>query len=191
MTGVGYNLPLLDTDVAEAKKMFDVNVFALVSVTKAFSPLLIASKGTIINIGSIAGKAPIPWQGYYNASKAAVNLLSDQLRLELAPFGVDCICVVTGAIKTRFFDNALGVKLPAESLYTPGKDIIEAVTGGFLIVKYGMSVDLYAEGVVKNALRRYPTKNQWLGGSTGPIWFVGTFLWSTAWVSIAVLQYLR
>lgn len=176
----------MDTDVAEAKKMFDVNVFALISVTKALSPLLIASKGTIINIGSIAGKAPIPWQGYYNASKAAVNLLSDQLRLELAPFGVSCICVITGAIKTKFFDNSPGIKLPADSLYAPGKDIIEPIAGGSL-AKNGMDVDVYAEGVVKNALKSNPTKNQWLGASTGPIWFVGTFFWSTIWVSIAHL----
>jgi short-subunit dehydrogenase len=181
----------LDSDVAEAKKMFDLNVFALINVTKAFSPLLIASKGTIINIGSIAGKAPVPWQGYYNASKAAVNLLSDQLRLELAPFGVDCICVITGGIKTHFFDNNLGTKLPADSLYAPGKDIIEPFTGGAFIEKGVMNVDVYAEGVVKNALKSNPTKNQWLGGSTWSIWFVGTFLWSTVWVSITVLEYLK
>jgi 1-acylglycerone phosphate reductase len=165
--------------------MFDVNVFALISVTKAFSPLLIASKGTIINIGSIAGKAPVPWQGYYNASKAAVNLLSDQLRIELAPFGVSCICVVTGAIKTKFFDNAPGIKLPADSLYAPAKDIVEPIAGGSLVEKNGMDVNVYAEGVVKNALKSSPTKVQWLGGSTGPIWFVGTFLWSTVWVGVS------
>jgi len=180
-SGGGYNLPLLDTDVSEAKKMFDVNVFALISVTKAFSPLLIASKGTVINIGSIAGKAPIPWQGYYNASKAAVNILSDNLRLELAPFGVKCICVVTGAIKTHFFDNSPGIKLPAGSLYAPGKDIIEPIAGGSLVEKDGMNVDVYAEGVVQNALKSSPKTVQWLGGSTGVIWFVSTFFWSTIW----------
>jgi 1-acylglycerone phosphate reductase len=164
--------------------MFDVNVFALVSVTKAFSSLLIASKGTIINIGSIAGKAPMPWQGYYNASKAAVHLLSDQLRLELAPFGVSCICVITGAIKTKFFDNAPDIKLPADSIYAPAKDIIEDIAGGSMVEKNGMDVDVYAEGVVNNALKSNPTKNQWLGGSTGPIWFLGTFLWSTVWVCL-------
>jgi 1-acylglycerone phosphate reductase len=174
----------LDTDVSEAKKMFDVNVFALIAVTQAFSPLLIASKGTVINIGSIAGKAPIPWQGYYNASKAAVHLLSDQLRLELSPFGVGCICVITGVIKTKFFDNTLGVKLPANSIYAPGKDIIEPIAGGELVLNSGMDVDVYADGVVKNALKSNPTKNPWLGASTGPIWFAGTFFWSTIWVSL-------
>jgi 1-acylglycerone phosphate reductase len=63
--------------------MFNVNVFAVVTLTQAFAPLLISSKGTIINIGSIAGLSPVPWKGYYNARKAAVNLLTDQLRIEL------------------------------------------------------------------------------------------------------------
>jgi 1-acylglycerone phosphate reductase len=184
---LGYNLPLLDTNVAEAKKMFDVNVFALISVTKAFSSLLIASKGTVINISSIAGKAPIPWQGYYNASKAAVNILSDQLRLELSPFGVDCICIVTGVVKTHFFDNTPGIKLPTDSLYVPGKDIVESIAGGSEAEKVAMDVDVYAAGVVKNALKRSPTKVQWLGGSTWTIWFLGTFFWSTIWVSILYL----
>lgn len=179
---IGYNLPLLDTDVAEAKKMFDVNVFAVVSVTKAFSPLLIASKGTIINIGSIAGKAPVPWQGCYNASKAAVKILSDQLRLELAPFGVGCICTVTGGTKTKFFENSSGIKLPADSLYAPGKDIIESVAAGSVVKKDAMDVDVYAKSLVKNALKSNQTKNQWLGGSSRIIWFAGTFFWSTIWV---------
>jgi 1-acylglycerone phosphate reductase len=72
-------MPLLDSQISVAREMFDVNVFALVAVTQAFAPLLIASKGTVVNIGSIVGKFPFPWQGFYNASKAAVNLLSDQL----------------------------------------------------------------------------------------------------------------
>jgi 1-acylglycerone phosphate reductase len=180
-------LPLLDTDVNEAKKMFDVNVFALISVTQAFAPLLIASKGTIINIGSIAGKSPLLWQGYYNASKAAVNLLSDQLRLELSPFSVDCICVITGAIQSKFFENLPGIKLPADSVYAPAKDIIEPIAGGSL-AKNAMDVDVYAEGVVKNALKSNPTKIQWLGTSTGPIWFVGTFFWSTIWVGVSKFE---
>ena len=82
--------------MSEAKALFDVNVFAVIEVTKAFAPLLIASKGTVINIGSVAGTQPVPWQGYYNASKAAINHLTSQLRLELSPFGVNAICIVTG-----------------------------------------------------------------------------------------------
>jgi short-subunit dehydrogenase len=85
--------PLLDTDLGRACKLFDLNVFAPISVAKAFIPLLIANKGTIINIGSYVDALPVPWQGVYNASKAALRSLTDNLRLELRPFNVDVVYV--------------------------------------------------------------------------------------------------
>jgi 1-acylglycerone phosphate reductase len=164
--------------------MFDVNVFALISVTQAFAPLLIASKGTIINIGSIAGKFPVPWQGYYNASKAAVNLLSDNLRIELKPFGVKVINVVTGGVKTHFFDNQPPTKLPENSLYSAGRKEVEWAANGRIVEKDAMHVEQYAEMVVKNALKRRPKVIQWAGPSPFLIWFFATFLWDTFWVRI-------
>jgi short-subunit dehydrogenase len=80
-------------DLGRACKLFDLNVFAPISVAKAFIPLLIANKGTIINIGSYVDALPVPWQGVYNASKAALRSLTDNLRLELRPFNVDVVYV--------------------------------------------------------------------------------------------------
>lgn len=180
-SGSGYSLPLLDTEVSVAKKMFDVNVFAIIAVIQAFSPLLFASKGTIINIGSIAGKFPVPWQGYYNASKAAVNLLSDQLRIELKPFDVKIITVITGTIETKFFENQPPVKLPANSPYSPWREQVEVVADGGIAKKDWIPVDEYAQAVVKNALKTSPQVNQWAGGSASLIWFLSTFMWHTFW----------
>jgi short-subunit dehydrogenase len=56
-------MPLLDVNIGVAKKMFDVNVFGLIAVTQAFSSLLIAAKGKIINIGSVVGRFPAPYMG--------------------------------------------------------------------------------------------------------------------------------
>lgn len=89
----GYWTPILDADLDYARRLFDTNFFGRVAVTQAFSRLLIKSKGTIINIGSISGLNPTPWTGIYNASCAAVNHWSDTLRLELEPFGVKVILV--------------------------------------------------------------------------------------------------
>jgi 1-acylglycerone phosphate reductase len=69
--------PLLDIDLTKANKLFDLNVFAPFAVVKAFISLLIASKGTIVNIGSYVDSLPAPWQGVYNASKAALRSLTD------------------------------------------------------------------------------------------------------------------
>jgi 1-acylglycerone phosphate reductase len=165
--------------------LFDVNVFAVIEVTKAFSPLLIASKGTIVNIGSVAGKIPVPWQGYYNASKAALHLLASQLRFELSPFGVKSICVVTGVVKTKFFDNASSITLPPTSLYAPAAEEINIVQSGEVVGNGAQDVDDFARAVVRNTLKGSPTLIPWLGGSSFMIWAVDTFLWATFFVSIA------
>lgn len=84
---------MIEIDIAAAKALFDVNVFGVLEVTKAFSPMLIASKGTIINIGSVVGRVPIPFQAIYNASKAALEQISKTLRVELSPFDVKVVHV--------------------------------------------------------------------------------------------------
>ena len=167
--------------------MFDVNVFAVIAVSQAFIPLLIAAKGTIVNIGSLAGKFPVPWQGNYNASKAAVNLLTDQLRVELKPFDVKAINVVTGGVKSKFFDNQPTVKISPDSLYYPGREDIEALAQGALVEGGVMDVEAYAEAVVTNALKKRPTMNQWVGSSSFIVWFLDAFLPHSIWVSVAAL----
>ncbi|KAK6600328.1 IBR finger domain protein (short-chain dehydrogenase) [Botrytis cinerea] len=166
-SGAGYAMPLLDSEVSVAQKMFDINVFALVAVTQAFSPLLIFSKGTIINIGSIAGVSP--------------DIGKDQLRLELEPLGVKAILVVTGAIKTKFFDNQPSVTLPDDSPYAPARDIVEHAAAGHVISSTGEDVDVYAKKVVKNALKKKPQTHQWTGGDAWPVWFASTFFPHTIW----------
>ncbi|KAI9037197.1 uncharacterized protein KD926_000770 [Aspergillus affinis] len=154
------HMPLLDSDIAVAKKVFDVNVFAVVAVTQAFAPLLIASKGTVINIGSVLGKMPLPWQGFYKASKAAVALITDQMPIELSTWGVDAILVNTGAIKTHFFDNlASQPVLPEDSRYYPAKGVIEPALAGSEVEGNAIQVDSYAEIVVNNAIRSDPKKH--------------------------------
>lgn len=131
---------LLDADMTPAKAMFDVNVWAVLELTQAFSPLLIASKGTIVNIGSVAGRLPIPFEGIYNISKAALEHLSRQMRVEFAPFDVKVVHVsfftwglsnqakyvqvVTGGIKTGFFAHAEETELPETSPYYPGREAL-------------------------------------------------------------------
>jgi 1-acylglycerone phosphate reductase len=121
----------------------------------------------------------------YNATKASVNLLSKQLRIELAPFDVTAINVTTGVIKTKFFDNMHGTKLPANSLYTPAKDIIEPAMDGDGIEERWTEVEPYAAAVVKNALKSNPNKDLWVGGNTFNIWLLDSFGWSSIWVSFS------
>lgn len=59
--GRGYYMPTLDVDIDDAKRIFDVNFWGALAVSQAFVPLLIAAKGTIVNIGSISSRVYLPW----------------------------------------------------------------------------------------------------------------------------------
>ena len=61
--GYGYTMPLLETDINEAKKVFDVNVWGALAVTQVFAPLVRNANGTVVNIGSVGGVFHTPWIG--------------------------------------------------------------------------------------------------------------------------------
>ncbi|WP_095106137.1 SDR family oxidoreductase [Pseudomonas sp. Irchel 3E20] len=104
--GYGAMGPLLDGGVQALQRQFQTNVFAPVGVTAALFPLLRASRGLVVNIGSVSGVLVTPFAGAYCASKAAVHALSDALRMELAPFGIRVMEVQPGAIASSFAKNA-------------------------------------------------------------------------------------
>ncbi len=88
-----YSMPLLDADLDSVRKLFELNVFAVLGTTQACAPLLLKSKGTVVNISSLASISPIPWHGPYCGAKGALNQISDTLRQELEPLGVKVILV--------------------------------------------------------------------------------------------------
>ena len=104
--GYGAMGPLLDGGAEAMRRQFETNVFALVSLTQACFPLLRASRGLVVNIGSVSGVLVTPFAGTYCASKAAVHALSDALRMELNPFGIRVMEVQPGAIASSFGANA-------------------------------------------------------------------------------------
>ena len=104
--GYGAMGPLLDEGASGMQKQFATNVFSLVALTQALFPRLRASKGLVINIGSISSVFVTPFAGAYCASKAAVHAMSDALRMELAPFDIRVMEVQPGAIASSFGNNA-------------------------------------------------------------------------------------
>lgn len=92
---------------AQVQDMFDVNVFGVMRMIRAVAPQMRRQKsGRIVNISSIAGKLATPANGTYSASKFALEALSDALRLELAPFGIQVVLIEPGSIKTHFVATA-------------------------------------------------------------------------------------
>jgi NAD(P)-dependent dehydrogenase (short-subunit alcohol dehydrogenase family) len=101
--GFGLIAPLLDISSEEMQNQFDTNVFGSIRLIRAIAPAMRKNGGgTIVNIGSISGVVTTPFAGAYCASKAAMNSLSDALRLELAPFGIRVVCVQPGGIRSNF-----------------------------------------------------------------------------------------
>lgn len=70
-------------------------------IVRELSPLVIRTRGKIVNIGSITAVTPYVFSSIYNATKGALHAYSNTLRLELAPFGVQVILIVTGGVKSR------------------------------------------------------------------------------------------
>ena len=110
------NQPMLDVDEATFDRVFNVNVKSIYHMAQAVIPIMREHKqGVIINIGSTAGIRPRPGLTWYNASKAAVNLLSKSMAAELGPdnIRVNVICPVMGA--TGLIEQFLGVPDTPES----------------------------------------------------------------------------
>jgi short-subunit dehydrogenase len=96
-----------DVSLASIRRLFEVNLFALIKVTQACLPgMRRLRQGTIINLSSIVGKFPFPTSGPYSATKHAVESISDALRMEVRPFGIRVVTIRPGVIATEFNDVA-------------------------------------------------------------------------------------
>ncbi len=104
--GIAVTGPVKHLPIDDFRFQFEVNFFGLISVTKAFLPLLGGTKnglippGKIINISSVSGELAFPFMSPYVASKHAVEGFSKALRMELMLYGIDVIVIAPGAIKT-------------------------------------------------------------------------------------------
>jgi hypothetical protein len=110
--GIAVAGPLLYLKLDELRQQLDVNVTGQVIVTQAFAPLLGADRprkgapGRIVMISSVGGRNANPFMGPYNASKFALEGLSESLRRELMLFGIDVIVVRPGAVATPIWSKA-------------------------------------------------------------------------------------
>lgn len=110
--GIAVAGPLLYLDVEEFRRQLEVNLTGVVIATQAFAPLLGAEgagrkdPGRIVNISSVGGRTANPFLAPYCTSKFGLEGLSESLRRELLPFGVDVIVVAPGAVATPIWDKA-------------------------------------------------------------------------------------
>jgi short-subunit dehydrogenase len=111
VSNAGYGLvgPLESIGDDDLRAQFETNVFGLVAMTRAFVPQMRArGAGRVVNVGSMGGRVTFPLMGAYNATKYAVESISDALRNELAPFGIRVALIEPGAIHSEFGERAMG-----------------------------------------------------------------------------------
>jgi NAD(P)-dependent dehydrogenase (short-subunit alcohol dehydrogenase family) len=106
---------LEETSTEEARWLIDTNLLGVHRVTRASLPHLRASRGHAIMMGSVAGFLAKPAEGFYSATKHALEGYADVLRMELAPFGVRVALVEPGFVRTNLASNAHVVGAPLDT----------------------------------------------------------------------------
>jgi short-subunit dehydrogenase len=137
--GYGEYGPIEESDLDRVRTMFETNVFGLARLTQLVLPAMRRSRsGRIVNIGSMGGRITFPVGGFYHATKYAVEAISDALRVEVKPFGIDVILVEPGLIRTKFegrVNEGLEVGAAAEGADTAYAGLLAAsernTTGGY------------------------------------------------------------
>ncbi|KAG6301960.1 hypothetical protein E4U09_004136 [Claviceps aff. purpurea] len=177
-------MPAIDVDLDDARHTFETNFFAILAMVKAFSRLLIRSRGQIVNISSIASVAPYVYSSVFCATKGALNAYSRTLRQELKPFGVGVTVVMAGQVKSQ--TNKIYRELPSDSVYSVVQDLFRQK------LRYSgetsrMTPDEFAERLVSRLLpgesgglwRRFflssPPNWLWIGDRAGLVRFMRWF----------------
>lgn len=120
--GYGSYGALEDVPLDEARRQFEVNLFGAARLCQLALPIMRANKsGRIINVSSIGGKSGEPFGAWYHATKFALEGLSDCLRMELTPFGIDVVVIEPGAIRTEWGGIAFGslLRVSGDTAYGP------------------------------------------------------------------------
>ncbi|HCK83258.1 MAG TPA: oxidoreductase [Hyphomonadaceae bacterium] len=151
--GIAVPGPLLHLDTHDLRRQFEINLFGVHNVTRAFAPLLGAdpdrtgAPGRIVMISSVGGQNGSPFVGPYSASKFALEGYSQSLRRELMLFGIDVIVIGPGAIATpiwakaeqenlnRFANSPYAATIPRvlEYMLKQGKEGLPAARVGDLV----------------------------------------------------------
>jgi NAD(P)-dependent dehydrogenase (short-subunit alcohol dehydrogenase family) len=105
--------------MAQWRWVFEVNLFGHIAVTQALLPALLRSKGRVINISSIGGRAALPTYGAYAGAKFALEAVSDSLRREVAQLGVQVVVVEPGGVRTEMADRGIATANELAAQMTP------------------------------------------------------------------------
>jgi NAD(P)-dependent dehydrogenase (short-subunit alcohol dehydrogenase family) len=147
--------PVSHVPLSRWREQLDVNVLGVVTVTQAFLPLMQRERPRrgmipcVINVSSVAGRLAMPYMGPYSASKFALEGLSDSLRRELMPFGIDVVLIEPGPVVTPIWDKA-EARILADYPNTPYQKGLERFHRLAMDeAKTGYSAEVMAEAIAR------------------------------------------
>ncbi|KAF8168617.1 oxidoreductase [Mycena galopus ATCC 62051] len=160
--------PLTDWTAENVKDVYDTNVFSIVRVCGAIIPHMAKCKsGTIINMGSVVGKLPLPWSGVYDSSKFALRTLTEVYSMECKPLNICVMLAAPGTIQSKLADKQDDFELASGSLYTAFlHNIHERIESSKAKVT---ETERFAEQVISKAVQENPPRYFAVGG------YVSTF----------------
>lgn len=116
--GKGMTGPVEEIPLAEVQALFDLNYFGALRMIQEVLPIMRSQKsGWIINISSIAGYMGLPYRAHYSAVKAALSTLTEGMRLELKPFGIEMVNLAPGDFATNIASGRYHAPLVKDSAY--------------------------------------------------------------------------
>ncbi|KAJ7121249.1 NAD-binding protein [Mycena crocata] len=165
--------PLLDTPFEEGMKVVQTNFFGFVRLVKNVVPRMgKRGSGTVVAIGSILGELATPFQGFYNASKAALHSYTETLRMECQPINVKVVLIAPGSIRSNISAKS-AYTVPEGSFYKSLEKQIKHVMYQSQTKDYGvMDTDQFATTVVSKIASRSPPQYLSLGGFTTRWWIL-------------------
>ena len=161
--GMGISAPIENTNLSDAKKLFDVNFFGSVNMVKCVLPhMRKANSGHIVNVSSVASFVPIPFQIFYSASKAALDAFASGLRSEIKDYKIQVTCVHPGDVKTGFTASRKKELLDSSNPYS--KNYNSAVGHMEHDEQNGMSAAKVAKKIYKISFKKHTRATNVIGG---------------------------
>lgn len=178
--GIGSTGPLAELSLDSVRKAYEINTLGQLRMVQHVVPHMATQRsGNIVNVGSVVGNVSTPWAGSYCASKAAIHAMSNSLRLELKPFGINVILVLPGSVRSNLGKTNLERLGNYEwKLYKDFKEVIEERARASQGEK-ATDGRVFARHVVSKVSATKPPKQIVFGHMTG---LFAVLSWSPLWV---------
>ena len=180
--GIGVNVPVEALAIDEWRRLFEVNFFGHIAVTHAVLPALLRSKGRVVNISSVGGKIAMATYGPYASTKFALEAVSDSLRREMAPFGVQVVVVEPGAVRTEMPGRAMAAAHELASVMTQAQTqryggLVHAITAQTAShTNSGLPAEAAAKVIAQAVTARRPRTRYTIGRDAALITRLARFL---------------